>query len=176
MAVFKPVLYFHTPAPQTLRSVVVHAAEGGSPRSGHRTVRSDGPLGKCGHRGMVRAHVAQRDRCTVYGPAHGRLLRERGAAVARTSDAACVTVGAAVELFLFYRAHSFHATARLGGLMDAATCASRTQMPADPGLLVRLRWRSLVRRLRFAARARCVDRGRCAVRLAPIRPFPSTES
>jgi len=144
---FKPVLYFHTQAPQTLRSVVVRAAEGGSLAE----VWTLAPFDQ-----MVRwenVAIETRERCEpselptataapCAGLPVGDFCESAALAVARTSDAACVTVGAAVELFLFYRARVtrftpplvFERTGRRGDVRVTNAGA----LPI-PGLLVRLR-------------------------------------
>lgn len=147
LVVFKPVLYFHTAAPLTLASVEVRASTGGSltevwPLTAFDTtarwedVALD-PTGAC----EVSALPAAADPpCSTL--AAGDLCEAAGLAVARTTDGACVTVGTAVERFLFYRARVTQFTPPLAFERTATPHEVRVTNEgtlAIPGRLVRIR-------------------------------------
>jgi hypothetical protein len=147
MVVFKPVLYFHAAAPITLRSVVVQASSGGSltevwPLAPFDTsVRWDevalDPGGPCEVSALP---TAAEPPCSTL--ASGDLCEAAGLAVARTSDGACVTVGAAVDRFLFYRARVTSFTPPLAfertGTADEVRITNEGAAPI-PGVVVRIR-------------------------------------
>jgi hypothetical protein len=147
MVVLKPVLYFHAPSPLTLDSVVVRAAPGASltevwPLAPFdTTVRWENvvldPNGACEPSALP---TATDPPCATLTP--GDLCEASSLAVARTSDGACVTVGASVDRFLFYRARVTRLTPPLmferTSVPDQVRITHGGTLPI-PGRVVRIR-------------------------------------
>lgn len=145
--VYKPLLYFHTSSPLTLRSVVVSAAEGGSlvevwPFAPFDTTVRWTDVALSSSRSCNPSALPTANDAPCRSLAANDFCESSGLAVARTSDAACVTVGSAVELFLFYRAHVTRLTPPL--LFERRPGSDEVRVTNEsaheiPGLLVRLR-------------------------------------
>jgi len=149
LAVDKPVLYFHADAALVLRSALVSAPPGASivetwpALAAGTSARWDGvslsPGGACTPSPLP---TASEPPCA--GLPAGDQCESTGLAVVRTSDAACVTVGATTERFLFYRGRATAMTPplvfeRAGSSGDVRV--TNESGDAIPGQLVRL-WSS----------------------------------
>ncbi len=146
LSVDKPVLYFHASAPLTLASVTVQMPAGGriaevwplvafGETARWEDVALD-PTGTCTPSPLPTASDAP---CAQLGPRDQCESAMLG--VVRTTDAACVSVGAATERFLFYRAAATRFTPPLvferTHVYEQVRVTNEGSAPI-PGLLVRL--------------------------------------
>jgi hypothetical protein len=146
LSVDKPVLYFHSPSALTLASVTVQMPDGGRIAEAWPLV----PFGETARWENVALSVsgactpsplpsATQAPCAQLGPQDQ--CESASLNVVRTSDAACVTVGAATEQFLFYRAQSSRFTPPLvferTHVYEQVEVRNEGDAPI-PGLLVRL--------------------------------------
>ena len=146
MAVDKPVLYFHAPAALTLASVGVEARSGGTlietwpltplgSSVAWTNVRID-PSAECTPSALP---TSAEPPCTTLPV--GTECESPSLAIVRTTDAACVRVGASTERFLFYRGRAATFTPPLRFERTGAYEVVRVTNEGDaviPGMLVRL--------------------------------------
>jgi hypothetical protein len=145
LSVDKPLLYFHTDAPLTLRSVHVatpggalletwpyvagtHAATWTQVRIAHEEVCTPSPL-------------PQANQAPCLGLPPNVFCEAPGLALTRTADAACVHVGDATERFLFYRAEArtYTPPLRFTRRADGEVEVTNEGDAAIPGVLVHIR-------------------------------------
>lgn len=149
MAVDKPVLYFHAPAPLTLRTVEITAGSGG-------TLLETWPLATLSaagaHAAWTDVAIDPTDPCEISplpgaaqapcaGLPAGEVCETLSLGIVRVDDAACVRVGDHRERFLFYRGRATSFTPPLRFERTGAYEVIRVTNEGDaviPGMLVRL--------------------------------------
>ena len=145
LTVDKPLLYFHTDAPLTLRSVRVATPLGRLLETWPYVAGMEAvtwPNVRIAHQAeCVPSPLPRVDQapCSMLGA--GVFCESPGLASTRTSDAACVHVGDATERFLFYRAEAraYTPPLRFTRRADGDVEVTNEGDAAIPGVLVHIR-------------------------------------
>lgn len=145
LSVDKPLLYFHTDAPLTLRSVRVATPGGALLETWPYVAGRDAvtwPDVRIAHEdSCVPSRLPQANEAPCIGLAPNAFCETPGLAITRTSDAACVHVGDATERFLFYRAEArtYTPPLRFTRRADGEVDITNEGDAAIPGVLVHIR-------------------------------------